>query len=165
MTLQEELHVGLPLQDYVVSLRRMAREAGCDGVIASPHEIATVRAAVADPEFLIVTPGVRPVGAEQGDQARVMTPEEAVRRGANYLVIGRPIVSADGSRGRGEPDHRRYAGRMTRWLLPTRGETARLGEALGRRLQGGEVLALNRGPWRREDHARQAIARGWRVSP
>lgn len=92
--LQEQLRVSMPLTQYVGSLARMAGDAGCDGVIASPHEIGTVRAAVSDPAFLVITPGVRPVGAEQGDQARVTTPAEAVQRGADYLVIGRPIVAA-----------------------------------------------------------------------
>ena len=93
--LRDELHIVLPLKEFVTSLARLAHEAGCDGVIASPHEIATVRAAVKSEDFLIVTPGVRPGGAERGDQARVMTPREAVQCGASYLVIGRPIVSAE----------------------------------------------------------------------
>lgn len=92
--LGNELHVALPLAEYVASLAGMAREAGCDGVIASPHEIATVRAAVPSPDFLVVTPGVRPAGSDRGDQARVMTPRQAVEGGASYLVIGRPIVAA-----------------------------------------------------------------------
>ena len=93
--LESELRVTTPMKSFVSRLARMAADAGCDGVIASPHEIAAVRAAVSDPNFLIVTPGVRPVGAERGDQARVMTPADAIRCGANYLVIGRPIVSAN----------------------------------------------------------------------
>jgi orotidine-5'-phosphate decarboxylase len=93
--LHNELKVGMTLPDYVSGLAQMAREAGCDGVIASPHEIATVRAAIPSPEFLVVTPGVRPAGSDRGDQARVMTPAEAIRLGASYLVIGRPIVAAE----------------------------------------------------------------------
>ncbi len=92
--LANELRVGLSVSEYVAELAKMAQRAGCDGVIASPHEIEVVRAAVNDPNFLIVTPGVRPAGADKGDQARVMTPSEAIQRGANYLVIGRPIVAA-----------------------------------------------------------------------
>ena len=92
--LREELCVDLPVAEYVGKLAKMAREAGCDGVIASPHEIAVVRAAVPANGFLVVTPGVRPLGAEQGDQARVMTPEQAIRLGASHLVIGRPIVAS-----------------------------------------------------------------------
>jgi orotidine-5'-phosphate decarboxylase len=92
--LRDELEVGQSLPDYVAHLARLAYESGCDGVIASPQEIEAVRAAVPAPEFLVVTPGVRPVGVEPGDQARVMTPGEAIRRGAGYLVIGRPIVAS-----------------------------------------------------------------------
>lgn len=92
--LRDELGVGLPVSDYVVHLARLAQASGCDGVIASPNEIEAVRQAVPDPDFLIVTPGVRPAGSDRGDQARVMTPGEAIKRGASYLVIGRPIVAA-----------------------------------------------------------------------
>jgi orotidine-5'-phosphate decarboxylase len=93
-TLHEELSVTLDTASYVGQLARLARNAGCDGVIASPQEIETVRQAVTDPAFLVITPGVRPAGSPVGDQARVMTPGEAVRRGADYLVIGRPITCA-----------------------------------------------------------------------
>jgi orotidine-5'-phosphate decarboxylase len=92
--LSQELQVGKCVTDYVAHLAQIAEEAGCDGVIASPHEIETIRNAVKTPNFLIVTPGVRPAGADKGDQARVMTPAEAIRRGADYLVIGRPILAA-----------------------------------------------------------------------
>ncbi len=92
--LREELQVTVPLDSHVAHLARLAFEAGCDGVIASPHEIETVRAAISDPNFLVVTPGVRPAGSAVGDQARVMTPGEAMRRGASLLVIGRPIAAA-----------------------------------------------------------------------
>ena len=93
-SLLEELKVCKPVQEYVVSLALMAFRAGCDGVIASPHEIEAIRRAIPDPSFLVVTPGVRPAGTERGDQARVMTPGEAISKGANYLVIGRPIYNA-----------------------------------------------------------------------
>ncbi len=92
--LAQELQVGKSVSDYVAHLARMAYEAGCDGVVASPHEIEVVRKAVPASGFLIVTPGVRPAGADKGDQARVLTPAEAVQRGADYLVIGRPILAA-----------------------------------------------------------------------
>jgi len=91
--LELEIGVEQPLASYVVHLAALARQAGLDGVIASPHEIELIRAACG-PELLIVTPGVRPVGAETADQKRVLTPTEAVRRGADYLVIGRPITGA-----------------------------------------------------------------------
>ena len=93
--LKYELEVGTALHEHVAHLAHLAHTSGCDGVIAAPQEIETIRSAVHDPNFWIVTPGVRPAGAAIGDQARVMSPGEAIRRGADYLVIGRPIVAAD----------------------------------------------------------------------
>lgn len=92
--LRDEMNVPNDLGDYVGRMARLASENGCDGVIVSPHEIETVRRSVTDLEFLVITPGVRPAGSAVGDQARVMTPAEAVKRGADYLVIGRPITAA-----------------------------------------------------------------------
>jgi orotidine-5'-phosphate decarboxylase len=77
----------------VARLAGVVRGAGLDGVVASPHETAAVRAAWAD--ALIVVPGVRPAGADVGDQKRVMTPRQARDAGASVLVIGRPITGAD----------------------------------------------------------------------
>ena len=91
--LKDELHIGLPVIDYVTSMARMVKDSGGKGVVASPHEIEAIRE-VCGPDFLIVTPGVRPAGSEAGDQRRTMTPGDAVRRGADYLVIGRPITAA-----------------------------------------------------------------------
>ncbi|NVN89436.1 MAG: orotidine-5'-phosphate decarboxylase [Desulfuromonadales bacterium] len=82
-----------PVDQMVVRLARLAQDAGMDGVVASPQEIELIRQACG-PEFLIVTPGVRPSFAALDDQKRVMTPAEAVRSGADYLVIGRPIARA-----------------------------------------------------------------------
>jgi orotidine-5'-phosphate decarboxylase len=79
--------------DHAVRLAKLARDAGLDGVVCSPQEIAAVRAACGN-AFLIVTPGVRPADAALGDQKRVMTPKDAMRAGADYLVIGRPISGA-----------------------------------------------------------------------
>ena len=83
---------GSPL-DQVARLAKLAKAAGIDGVVCSPQEIAAVRAACGR-DFLIVTPGVRPAGGALGDQKRVMTPEEAIKAGADLLVIGRPITGA-----------------------------------------------------------------------
>lgn len=77
----------------VVELARSAQEAGLDGVVCSGHEIAAVRRACGK-DFLLVVPGIRPVGSTVGDQKRVMTPREALDAGADYLVMGRPILEA-----------------------------------------------------------------------
>ncbi len=79
------------MQRLVQNLAFLAQEAGLGGVIASPQEIATIRQ-YCGPDLLVVTPGVRPAWAAVGDQKRVMTPGEAVKAGANFLVIGRPIT-------------------------------------------------------------------------
>jgi len=76
-----------------VSLARLAKQAGLDGVVASAHEVRAIRRACGQ-EFLIVVPGVRPATSAPGDQARVGTPAAAIRAGADYLVVGRPITKA-----------------------------------------------------------------------
>ncbi len=83
-----------PVQEMVVRLAKLAKDSGMDGVVASPLEIELIRA-VCGPDFLVVTPGVRPSFASVDDQKRIMTPAEAVGAGADYLVIGRPIAKAD----------------------------------------------------------------------
>lgn len=91
--LRDEGGVGAPLEEHVARLARLARDAGLDGVVASPHEVPAIRRACGD-ELLVVTPGVRPAWAEAGDQRRVLTPAAALAAGADYLVIGRPITGA-----------------------------------------------------------------------
>jgi orotidine-5'-phosphate decarboxylase len=91
--LRDELGVGAGLAEHVVHLARLAQACGLDGVVASPHEIAAIRAACG-PELLIVTPGVRPAWAASGDQRRIMTPADALRAGCDYMVVGRPITAA-----------------------------------------------------------------------
>jgi orotidine-5'-phosphate decarboxylase len=81
------------IEAQVRHLARETRTAGLDGVVASPQEITGIRQECG-PGFLIVTPGVRPADAARNDQQRVMTPREAIRAGADYLVIGRPITAA-----------------------------------------------------------------------
>ena len=80
--------------ELVLHRAQLRREAGFDGVIASGHEAASIREATGD-DFLIVTPGIRPAGADAGDQARIMTPARAIQAGADYLVVGRPIIQAE----------------------------------------------------------------------
>jgi len=77
----------------VVRLARLAKGCGMDGVVASPREVAAIRRACG-PAFVIVTPGIRQAGDAHGDQKRIETPEAAVRAGADYLVVGRPIRDA-----------------------------------------------------------------------
>ncbi len=88
-----ELGLAGPIPDAVRRLARLARSAGAHGVVASPHEVPLVRE-TCGPDFLIVTPGIRPAGASAGDQARLATPAAAVAAGASYIVVGRPILEA-----------------------------------------------------------------------
>lgn len=81
------------IQEQVVKWALLAQKAGLDGVVASPLEITPVREACGE-NFVIITPGVRPVGAAANDQQRIMTPGEAATRGATFLVVGRPITKA-----------------------------------------------------------------------
>ncbi len=92
-TLQRELQVPIAVEGHAVHLAALAREAGCDGAVASPHEAARLRATLGR-DWLIVTPGVRPAGADRGDQARVATPAGARRAGADCIVVGRPVTAA-----------------------------------------------------------------------
>ncbi|MBN2453225.1 MAG: orotidine-5'-phosphate decarboxylase [Candidatus Omnitrophica bacterium] len=82
------------MNNEVLTLAKLARSAGLDGVVASPSEIKPLREALGG-DFLIVTPGVRPEWAAKGDQKRVATPKEAVSAGASYIVVGRPVTAAE----------------------------------------------------------------------
>ena len=89
-----QIGVNGSMTDSVRRLALLAKEAGVDGVVASPQEVAVVREACSS-DFVIVTPGIRPAGAAVGDQARAATPAAALGAGADYVVVGRPIVAAD----------------------------------------------------------------------
>ena len=87
--------------DQVLLLAQLATQAGLKGLVCSPKEIAPLREALPS-EVQLVTPGIRPPGADAGDQKRVMTPADAIDAGANWLVIGRPIYGADNPRAAAE---------------------------------------------------------------
>ena len=91
--LGRELGVASSVEGHVLHLCQLAREAGLDGVVASPNEISAIRRSQG-PAWVIVTPGVRPAGSDAGDQSRIATPGAAARAGAHYLVVGRPITAA-----------------------------------------------------------------------
>ena len=81
------------LGDQVKRLAELAQSSGLDGVVCSPHEITLLREQCGK-DFALVVPGIRPAGSEAGDQKRIMTPAEAAKLGATYMVIGRPITEA-----------------------------------------------------------------------
>jgi orotidine-5'-phosphate decarboxylase len=88
-----EIGVAGGVQDQVLRLGALARAAGCGGLVASAREARELCRKLGE-DFAVVTPGVRPAGAEAGDQARVLTPKEAIAAGSTYLVVGRPILEA-----------------------------------------------------------------------
>ena len=98
-------------ESRALALARLAQEAGVDGVVASGHEVRSIRRACGN-QFLIVVPGVRPASASVDDQSRVATPSEALEAGADYLVIGRPITGA--------PDPRQAALAIAREIAAAR---------------------------------------------
>lgn len=89
-----EIGVDAPVADEAARLAKLAQNNGIDGVVCSPMEAEAMRALLG-PDALIVTPGVRPAGADLGDQSRVATPSQAIERGASHIVVGRPITGAD----------------------------------------------------------------------
>ena len=91
--LTQELHSTLNVADYTVAMAKLAQQSGLSGIVCSPQEARSLRS-VCGEDFLLICPGVRPVGSDQGDQQRTMTPKDAIEAGASYLVIGRPITAA-----------------------------------------------------------------------
>ena len=92
-SLRRELKITRSLQREVAHLARLAQRAGMHGVVASPQELRMLRRTVRG-EFVILTPGVRPEWAGKDDQIRIMTPGEAVKEGADYIVVGRPVLQS-----------------------------------------------------------------------
>lgn len=96
MEQQDLAEIGLDVdpQTHVKRLAQLTQQAGLDGVVCSAHEAATLTEQLGR-EFKLITPGIRPAGADAGDQRRIMTPAQAVAAGSDYLVIGRPITQAE----------------------------------------------------------------------
>jgi len=90
-TLNCQLQIPGTVEENVVRWAELTQQAGLHGVVASPREITAIRKACGE-DFVIITPGIRPLGVAKNDQERITTPEEAVQLGATYLVIGRPIT-------------------------------------------------------------------------
>lgn len=95
--LKNELGVSAPMEQQVVALAKLAQDNGVDGVVASAREVAAIRKACGN-DFVIVTPGIRPSWAGADDQARIVTPADAMRNGSSYIVVGRPITQANDRR-------------------------------------------------------------------
>lgn len=89
-----EVGINVEVETEVVRLAKLAADCGLDGVVASPHEAEAVRKVVTKSDFLIVTPGIRPLSATKDDQKRVKTVAQAIESGSDFLVIGRPIIQA-----------------------------------------------------------------------
>jgi orotidine-5'-phosphate decarboxylase len=97
-----EVGITADVESEVVRLAKLAYDAGLDGVVASPQEISLIRERVAGEPFIILTPGIRPVWSESGDQKRVATPAIAIRDGADFIVIGRAITASPDPRAAAE---------------------------------------------------------------
>lgn len=95
--MNNEIGIAGSVEDSVLRYAALAKTAALDGVVASPLEVQAVKAAIGA-DFITVTPGIRPAGADKGDQSRVMTPGEAFAQGTDYIVIGRPITAASDPR-------------------------------------------------------------------
>ena len=96
--------VGIPsdLSSEVVRLATLARDAGLDGIVASPHEIRLIRECITAERFIILTPGIRPKWLEKADQKRIATPGDAIRDGADFIVVGRAITDSPDPRAAAE---------------------------------------------------------------
>ena len=92
-SLSRELRVRGSVKEEVLHLAGLAKKAGLDGIVCSPEETSWVRKKFKQ-DFVIVTPGIRPLGADKGDQKRIYTPEKALKSGSDYIVVGRPITQA-----------------------------------------------------------------------
>ncbi|VIO66976.1 orotidine-5'-phosphate decarboxylase [Bradyrhizobium ivorense] len=99
---------GLKVSDLVEARARQAQAIGVDGIVSSPEEAAAIRKIVGH-EMNLVTPGIRPAGSATGDQKRIMTPARAIAAGADYLVVGRPVVEADDPKAAAEAIHAEIA--------------------------------------------------------
>ncbi|XEC97618.1 orotidine-5'-phosphate decarboxylase [Paenibacillus tarimensis] len=95
--MNEEIGINGPVRDAVLRYALLTKRAGLDGVVASPQEVVLVKEACGQ-SFQTVTPGIRPAGADIGDQSRVMTPRQAIEQGTDYMVIGRPVTAAEDPR-------------------------------------------------------------------
>lgn len=96
-TLSKEVGIDKPVKEQVVAWAQLAKEAGLDGVVASPQEVEAVRQACGS-DFLLVTPGIRPTWAAANDQKRIMMPQDAIKAGSDFIVVGRPITGAKNPR-------------------------------------------------------------------
>lgn len=92
--LKRELHVDLPLEDTVLSLASLTKESGLQGVVCSALEVPRLKEKLGE-DFLTITPGIRPLEGDSGDQKRVVTPSMARDLGSDYIVVGRPITKAE----------------------------------------------------------------------
>lgn len=92
-----KVNPGVSAQDYVVHLAGEAKSAGLDGVVCSAREAAAIRQACGD-DFILITPGIRPLWSAGDDQSRIVTPLDALKAGSDYLVVGRPVTAADNPR-------------------------------------------------------------------
>ena len=94
-----DVGISSELSSEVVRLAALARDTGLDGIVASPHEIRLIRECITAERFIILTPGIRPASSAKGDQKRIATPVDAIRDGADFIVVGRAITDSTDPRG------------------------------------------------------------------